>query len=181
MTSSRSWLNAGASNWLWLTLAVLVVDQITKHIIVDGFSEYESIVVLPVLDIIRLHNEGVAFSFFANAAGWQRWVFSALGIVVSVVVLVWLRRLPPRGQHLLASGLACIVGGALGNVTDRVFRGHVIDFIHVHWGEAYFPAFNVADSAITVGAALLILDSIIQAGREHDAKAQAAKKARDGQ
>jgi signal peptidase II len=180
VNAERSWLNAGASNWLWLTLAVLVIDQISKFFIVQNFSEYQSIVVLSVLDIIRLHNEGVAFSFFANAAGWQRWVFSGLGIAVPVVVLVWLRRLPSRGQHLLASGLACIVGGALGNVTDRVFRGHVIDFIHVHWGDAYFPAFNVADSAITIGAALLILDSIVQAGREHDAKVRASKKAPDG-
>jgi len=114
---------------------------------------------------MRLHNEGVAFSFFAGGSGWQRWVFSGLGLIVASVVVVWLRRLPPKGQHLLAAGLACIVGGALGNVTDRVFRGHVIDFIRVHYESAYFPAFNVADSAITVGASLLILDTLLQAGK----------------
>lgn len=163
--TERSWLNAGASNWLWLTLAVLAVDQYTKFLIVDTFALYESVTLLPYLDFMRLHNEGVAFSFFAGGSGWQRWVFSGLGLVVASVVVVWLRRLPPKGQHLLAAGLACIVGGALGNVTDRVFRGHVIDFIRVHYESAYFPAFNVADSAITVGAGLLILDTLLQAGK----------------
>lgn len=163
--AERSWFNAGASNWLWLSLTVLAADQYTKYLIVEHFALYESVTLMPYLDLMRLHNEGVAFSFFANASGWQRWVFSGLGLFVASTVLVWLRRLPASGHHLLAAGLSCIVGGALGNVADRVFRGHVVDFVRVHYEAAYFPAFNVADSAITIGAALLILDTLLQAGR----------------
>ncbi|HEY8521965.1 MAG TPA: signal peptidase II [Gammaproteobacteria bacterium] len=165
--TARRWfsLRAGASNWLWVSLVVIVLDQWTKHLITSTFLEYEQVAVLPVLDITRLHNEGAAFSFLDDASGWQRWLFTGLGLAVSVGILVWLRRLPPRGQNLLAAGLALVLGGALGNVIDRVLWGHVIDFIHVHWGDAYFPAFNVADSAITVGAALLILDNLLDLKR----------------
>ena len=161
--TERRWLSirAGASNWLWLSLAVILADQWVKNLIVEKFTLYQSVEVLPVLDITRLHNTGAAFSFLAGASGWQRWFFIGLGIVVSSVILIWLRRLPARGQHLLASGLALILGGALGNVIDRVQWGYVVDFIHVHYERWYFPAFNVADSAITVGAALLILDALI--------------------
>jgi signal peptidase II len=155
--------------WLVLSLVLLLLDQSTKAIVVAQFAEFESITLNPFLDFMRLHNEGVAFSMFASSAGWQRWFFSILGIVVCGAIAVWLWRLPLRGQTLLASGLACIVGGALGNVIDRIHRGHVIDFIRVHYQDWYFPAFNVADSAITVGAALIILDSIIQTGRAKDA------------
>ena len=110
---------------------------------------------LPVLDITRMHNVGAAFSFLASASGWQRWLFIGLAVVVSIGIIVWLLRLP-RGAHgLLACGLALVLGGALGNVIDRIRLGYVIDFIHFHWDRAYFPAFNVADSAITVGAACL--------------------------
>jgi signal peptidase II len=114
---------------------------------------------------MRLHNTGAAFSFLSNASGWQRWVFVGLGVAVSTGILVWLRRLPSKGQGMLAAGLSLIVGGALGNVIDRVLHGHVIDFIRVHWGEHYFPAFNVADSAITVGAALIVLDNLLELDR----------------
>jgi signal peptidase II len=158
----RRWLGlrAGASNWLWLALVVIVLDRVTKRLIMERFDEFEEIVVLPVLNLIRLHNEGAAFSFLSTASGWQRWAFTALGIVVSVGILYWLRRLPARGNGLLAAGLSLVLGGALGNVIDRVAYGHVIDFIRVHYGEWYFPAFNVADSAITIGAVLLILDNL---------------------
>jgi signal peptidase II len=161
--TERRWfsLQAGASNWLWLSLAVILADQWVKNLIVEKFTLYQSVEVLPVLDITRLHNTGAAFSFLAGASGWQRWFFIGLGVVVSSVILIWLRRLPARGQHLLASGLALILGGALGNVIDRVRWGYVVDFIHVHYERWYFPAFNVADSAITVGAALLILDALL--------------------
>ena len=155
----------GAWAWLWLTLAVIVLDQWTKWLITSNFVEFQSVTLLPVFDLVRLHNEGAAFSFLSNASGWQRWMFTALAIGVSVGLLVWLRRLPPRGQHLLAAALALIMGGALGNVIDRILLGHVIDFIHVHYQQWYFPAFNVADSSITVGAVLLILDSILSGRR----------------
>ncbi len=166
--TQRTLLNAGASNWLWLTLAIVLADQGTKYLIVNNFAEFESITLHPYLDFMRLHNEGVAFSMFSDGSGWQRWFFSLLGVAVACVVLVWLRRLPSRGQGLLASGLACIVGGALGNVIDRVAFGHVIDFIRVHYEDWYFPAFNVADSAITVGAILIILDSLFGGERPAD-------------
>ena len=173
MTDGRRWfsLRAGASNWLWLGVAVMVLDQWTKAIIVERFDEFQQVVVLPVLELMRLHNEGAAFSFLSGAGGWQRWVFIGLGVAVSTGILIWLRRLPAKGQSLLAAGLSLIVGGALGNVIDRVLHGHVIDFIRVHWNDHYFPAFNVADSAISIGAALIILDNLLELDRARAKKA----------
>ena len=165
--TQRRWfgLQAGAANWLWLGVAALALDQWTKSLVVDRFDEFDRVVLLPVLEIMRLHNEGAAFSFLSNAGGWQRWLFVGLGVVVSGGILYWLRGLPAKGQALLAAGLSLILGGALGNVIDRVMHGHVIDFIRVHWAEHYFPAFNVADSAITIGAALVILDNLLELDR----------------
>ena len=154
-------LDAGASNWMWLSLAVIALDQWTKSLITSNFSEFDSVTLLPVLDLMRLHNEGAAFSFLSDASGWQRWLFTFLGIGVSAGIMIWLRRLPAKGQNMLAASLALIMGGALGNVIDRVLWGHVIDFIRVHYQAWYFPAFNIADSAITIGAGLLILDSLL--------------------
>jgi signal peptidase II len=148
--------------YLWLTAAVVGLDQLTKAAIERSLGLYQSVVVLPVLEITRYHNPGAAFSFLAGAAGWQRWLFTALAIIVSVALILWLRRID-RGDAALASSVALILAGALGNVIDRLRLGHVIDFIHVHWGEHYFPAFNVADSAITIGAALLLLDAWLEA------------------
>jgi len=159
-------LNAGASNWLWLSLLVLAVDQWTKTLILDHLEEFQEHVLLPVLDIVRWHNEGAAWSLLENAGGWQRWFFITLGLSVSLGILFWLRRLPASGQGRVAAGLALIMGGALGNVIDRVRLGYVVDFIKVHYGDWVFPAFNLADSAITIGAALLILDSLIDYGRK---------------
>lgn len=166
--SRRRWLalDAGASNWLWLSILVIALDQWTKHLIMERLAEFEEVTLLPILDLMRLHNEGAAFSFLSSASGWQRWFFVALGIVVSVAVMIWLRRLPAKGQGTVAAGLALVVGGALGNVVDRVFLGYVVDFVRVHYEEWYFPAFNVADSAITIGAALLILDALLQYFRD---------------
>lgn len=166
--SERRWfsLRAGASDWLWVSLFVIVLDQATKYAITRNLREFDEIVLLPVLSLMRLHNEGAAFSFLDDASGWQRWFFTGLGIAVSIGILVWLRRLPARGQGILAAGLAFVLGGALGNVIDRVLWGHVIDFIRVHYGAWSFPAFNVADSAITVGAALIILDNLLEWRRE---------------
>jgi signal peptidase II len=163
-------LNAGASNWLWATLLVLALDQWSKHWILGHLAEFEELFVLPVLDIVRWHNEGAAWSFLSEASGWQRWFFVALGVGVSVGILVWLRRLPARGQSRIAAGLAMVMGGALGNVVDRVRLGYVVDFIKVHYGDWVFPAFNLADSAITIGAGLLILDSLIDYGRRSESR-----------
>jgi signal peptidase II len=165
--TQRRWfgLRAGASNWLWLAAAVILLDQWTKYLVTDHLAEFDEIVLLPMLEIMRLHNEGAAFSMLSGASGWQRWLFTGLGLAVSVGILVWLRRMPAKGQNLAAAGLALILGGALGNVIDRVLWGHVIDFIRVHYQQYYFPAFNAADSAITVGAALLILDNLLEYDR----------------
>jgi signal peptidase II len=174
MTDQR-WLglNAGAANWLWLTLAVIVLDQWTKWIVMQNFREFESLPILPMLDLIRLHNEGAAFSFLAGASGWQRWLFTALGLIVSIGILVWLRRLPAKGQGVLAAGLALVMGGALGNVIDRILWGHVVDFIRVYYGQWSFPAFNVADTAITIGAGLLLLDTFLEY-RRHGSRSTAS-------
>ena len=164
----RRWfsLHAGASDWLWLSLVVIVLDQVTKWLIVANLQEFDEIPVLSMLSIVRLHNEGAAFSILDDASGWQRWFFTILGLAVSVGILVYLRRLPARGQGILASGLALVLGGALGNVIDRVVHGHVVDFVSVHYGGWSFPAFNVADSSITIGAGLLILDMLLEGRRE---------------
>ena len=153
----------GALRWLVVAAIVVAFDQWTKLLIIEHFSEFESIVLLPVLEFMRLHNEGAAFSFLAGASGWQRWLFVVLGIGVSIGIIVWLYKLPARGQSLLAAALSLVMGGAIGNVIDRIRFGYVVDFIRVHYEQWYFPAFNVADSAITIGAGLLILDSLLQA------------------
>ena len=145
---------------------IVGLDQWSKAFITQHFSEFEFIAVLPVLQITRMHNVGAAFSFLADASGWQRWFFIVLACGVSLLLVIWLLRLPRRGQGLLAAGLALVAGGASGNVIDRIRLGHVVDFIHFHWGQAYFPAFNVADSAITVGAAFLLLDALVSSERK---------------
>src|SRR5580700_6765792 len=160
-------LPVGASGWRWLplTAAVIVVDYIAKAWIIHHFALFERVHVLKVLDIILTFNTGAAFSFLAEASGWQRWLFVVLALGVSLVLIAWMRRLSARVHGLLACGLALIVGGALGNLIDRLYIGRVVDFIHVHWGRAYFPAFNIADSAITIGAACLILDAMFEPKR----------------
>jgi signal peptidase II len=153
-----------ASGWRWLPLsaAVIVADYLAKSWIVHHFSLFERVHVLKVLDIILTYNTGAAFSFLAQASGWQRWVFVVLALAVSGGLIAWMRNLNARAHALLACGLALIVGGALGNMLDRLTIGRVVDFIHVHWGRAYFPAFNVADSAITVGAVVLLIDAWVE-------------------
>jgi signal peptidase II len=156
----------GRAAWLLLSVLVVAADQVTKEYITRHFGEFEFRTVLPVLDITRMHNVGAAFSFLASASGWQRWLFIGLAASVSIAIIVWLCRLPRTGSVLLAAGLSLVLGGAIGNLIDRVRVGHVVDFIHFHWDRAYFPAFNVADSAITVGAACLLLDALIDSRRK---------------
>jgi signal peptidase II len=153
---------ASSSGWRWLPLAagVIVADQVVKAWIVHHFALFERVHKLPVLDIILTYNRGAAFSFLSDASGWQRWLFVILALAVSVALIIWMRRL--RAHALLACGLALIVGGALGNMLDRITTGRVVDFIHVHWGRHYFPAFNIADSAITVGAVILLIDAWLE-------------------
>lgn len=171
--SSVSW-QASGWRWLWVSAFFVVLDQLTKYWIVVGVPTGETIYVLPVLNIIHTTNEGAAWSMAADWGGSQRWLLSALAVAVSVVLVVWLRRLQIARQRLLVGGLVLILSGAIGNVLDRLRLGHVIDFVSVHWGNAYFPAFNVADMAISVGAACVILDAI-QEHRREKAAARTAK------
>lgn len=149
--------------WLWLSAGIIALDQLTKWLAESRLSPYEPLKVLPSFNLTLMHNPGAAFSFLADASGWQRWFFMALALAVSVVLVVWLSRLK-AGQTRLAAALALILGGAFGNFIDRVLYGHVIDFIELYYDRFYWPAFNVADSAITVGAVLLVVDSLFGEG-----------------
>lgn len=156
--------------WAWLGVAVAVADQGTKALVESLLAQGERIDVLPVLAWVHVLNRGAAFSFLADAAGWQRWFFAVLALVFSLWILRELTRLGPR-DRLLAAAYALVLGGALGNLVDRVFVGAVTDFVLVHWGDAYFPAFNLADAAITMGAAswigLAVLDAVAERRARH--------------
>jgi len=148
----------GRLGWLCLSVLVLIIDQASKYYFENRLDLYEQIVIIPdYFSWMLAYNTGAAFSFLADSSGWQRWFFALIAVVVSGVLVVWLKRLGP-GETWLAIALALVLGGALGNLYDRVAIGHVIDFIFVHWKEHGFPAFNFADSAITVGAIMLALD-----------------------
>jgi signal peptidase II len=146
----------GWQRWLWLSLAVIVLDFATKQAVLASLRPGETVPILPVFTLVLAFNPGAAFSFLAGASGWQRWVFAGIAAVASVVIVWLLRR---GGSRVYCAGLALILGGALGNLWDRLTLGHVVDFLLFHWREWSYPAFNVADSAITVGAALIIIDS----------------------
>jgi signal peptidase II len=150
-----------SSGWIWLplSLVMIAIDQLSKLWIVHHFAEYERLHVLPVLDITLWYNKGAAFSFLGEASGWQRWLFTGLALIVGIGLVAWMKRLNGRAQWLLSCALSLILAGAIGNVIDRVRIGHVVDFILAHWDNSYFPAFNVADSAITIGAAFLLFDA----------------------
>ena len=158
---------AWGSGWLWLPLVVGVIalDQLSKAWIVHHIPYGGIRTVLPVLDITLRYNRGAAWSMLDGASGWQRWLFSGLAVVVGVGLLYWLRRLNGRTQRLLCLSLALILAGALGNLLDRLLSGQVVDFILAHWNDAQFPAFNVADSAITIGAGLMLLDAFTDGRR----------------
>lgn len=141
--------------WLWLSLAVLVADLASKELALALLEPGRPVPVLPVLNWTLVFNPGAAFSFLGDAGGWQRWLFSGLALVVSVLLVVWLRQ-TPREQRWLAAAYALILGGAVGNLVDRLRHGHVVDFVDAHWRGWHFPAFNIADAAITCGAAILI-------------------------
>ncbi|MBY0468231.1 MAG: signal peptidase II [Burkholderiaceae bacterium] len=163
---------AGSSLLPWLGLALLIIlsDQLSKTLIIGSFELGDSHTVTSFFNLVRVHNTGAAFSFLADASGWQRWFFVGLGLVATVAI-VWM--LKSHGGHRLFSlALALILGGALGNVIDRLLHGHVIDFLQFHWDwlapmfhGGYFPSFNIADSAITAGAVLLIVDEVMRVRR----------------
>jgi signal peptidase II len=163
----HTFLRNTPSSGVWLALAglLLMADQFTKLLIVDAFALGEGFHVTHFLNIVRVHNEGAAFSFLATAGGWQRWFFTGLGLV-AIVAMVWMLKNHPT-QKLFGFAIACILGGAIGNVIDRVQYGYVVDFLDFHYLGIHFPAFNLADSGITLGAACLIWDEVLRVRRGH--------------
>ena len=156
MARPHSSTAAGMLHWLGLAFILLLADQLTKVLILGYYRLGDSTYVTSFFNVVRAHNPGAAFSFLAAASGWQRWLFTAIAAVVFILVMLRSH----AGQRLFSFALACILGGAVGNLVDRLLHGYVVDFLQFHWRGWYFPAFNVADSAITVGAALLILDEL---------------------
>jgi len=153
---------------VWMVIAVVIVlaDQMTKWAIIRWLPLYGSVPLNDFINLTHQQNTGAAFSFLAGASGWQRWFFVVLAAAVSAVIAVWLWRIRNEGHLVLAGGLTLVLGGAMGNVIDRIRLGYVTDFIQVWFGSWAFPSFNVADSAITVGAALLIIDSLFLSGKQ---------------
>ena len=152
--------NNSMLQWLGLAFIILLADQFTKVLIVGFYQHGDSTYVSSFFNVVRVHNSGAAFSFLADASGWQRWFFTAIGVIAAIAI-VWMLK-SHAGQKLFSFALACILGGAIGNVIDRVLYGYVVDFLDFHWRGVHFPAFNIADSAITIGAACLILDELIR-------------------
>lgn len=144
--------------WLWLSLLAVVLDQVSKIAVDSSMQLYESIPLMPYFNLTYVHNTGAAFSFLSEAGGWQRWFFAVLALGISAVLSVWLTRLKDH-ETLLAVALALILGGAIGNLIDRLAYGYVIDFLDVYYNDRHWPAFNIADSAITLGVALMLAES----------------------
>jgi len=157
--------------FLWISVVAFVLDQWSKYAVLDSMNLYQSIEVLPFFNLTYVHNYGAAFSFLSNAGGWQRWFFTAIAIGISAVILWWLKQ-SPRSQKLLPVAFAFILGGALGNVYDRLVHGYVIDFLDFYVNNWHWPAFNIADSAIFIGAGLLIVD-MFKNGDKYTDKPQA--------
>lgn len=146
--------------WLFLSLIILILDQITKTWVSTHLSFNQPINILPYFDLRLLHNTGAAWSILADQGGWQRWFLSGLAIIVSIIIMIWLTRLDSK-QRWLACALALILGGALGNVIDRIIYGYVVDFIDIYYQAWHWPAFNIADIGISIGAVMLLIDAII--------------------
>jgi signal peptidase II len=144
--------------WLWLSLLAIILDQVSKLAIAGSMQLYQSIQIMPYFNLTYVHNTGAAFSFLSEAGGWQRWFFAGLALVISIVITVWLARLKQH-ETLLAIALALVLGGAIGNLIDRLAYGYVIDFLDVYYQTWHWPAFNIADSAITLGVILMLVES----------------------
>ncbi|PHR51834.1 signal peptidase II [Cycloclasticus sp.] len=145
--------------WLGLSLLVIVLDQVSKLWVVASFSLYESIDVMPFVNLTYVHNKGAAFSFLSTAGGWQRWFFVAIASIATLILVIWLSRLKPK-EKWMAVSLSLILGGAIGNLYDRVAYGYVIDFIDVYYNSYHWPVFNIADSAISIGVVMMLIDMI---------------------
>ena len=154
---------SGMLPWLGLALLILIADQFTKVLILGYYRLGDATYITSFFNIVRVHNAGAAFSFLANAGGWQRYFFTGIGIAAAIFI-IWMLK-SHNGQKLFAFALACILGGAIGNVIDRTLYGYVVDFLDFHYAGWHFPAFNIADSAITIGAVCLILDEILRVRR----------------
>ena len=147
--------------WLALSIVLLITDQVTKWVVATNMELYQSIDILPVFNFTYVHNYGAAFSFLSEAGGWQSYFFSTIAIVISALLIFWLKKLPATNK-LLCSAYALVLAGAIGNLIDRLVHGYVIDFLHVYYQQWNFPVFNIADVAISIGAALLILDAFFE-------------------
>ena len=163
MGGARADTSAGLLRWLGLALLILVLDQLTKVLILAYYHPGEVTVLTDWLNIVRVHNTGAAFSFLAGAGGWQRWLFVGIGVAAALVIVHLLRA--HAGQRLFCLALTCILGGALGNVLDRLVHGYVVDMVDFHLGRWHFPAFNLADTAITFGVIFLLLDELLRVRR----------------
>jgi signal peptidase II len=165
MAKAKKFSLGGTSLVLWLALALLmlIADQFFKVLILGTYQLGEGTAVTSFFNIVRVHNTGAAFSFLAGASGWQRWFFVGLGAVAAIVI-IWMLK-SHAGQRLFCLAMTCILGGAVGNVIDRLLYGYVVDFLDFHYAGIHFPAFNVADSAISLGAGLLILDELLRVRR----------------
>jgi signal peptidase II len=170
MTQTTTSSNTRFFAWMAVAAVVVIADQVTKLAIIEWVALYEKIPLNSFINLTHQRNTGAAFSFLANAGGWQRWFFIVLAVVVSVVIAVWLWRIRKDRQAVLAAGLALVLGGAIGNLIDRIALGYVTDFIQVWFGDWAFPSFNVADAGISVGAAFLIIDALFFSGREEKEK-----------
>ena len=148
--------NAAMAHWLWLSLLVVILDQATKWLAEALLEPFRPIAIGPLLNLTLMYNEGAAFSFLSNAGGWQRWFFAAFALVMTIALVIWLVRLA-RHEGVTAAALALVIGGAIGNLIDRLLTGRVVDFIDFYVGTWHWPAFNVADSAITLGIVLLLV------------------------
>lgn len=166
-------MNARMKQSVWLLIAAVVValDLWTKSLATQMLQYGRPVEILPVLDFTLLHNRGAAFSFLSSAGGWQRWVFTIIALAVSIVLVVWTLQLKPH-ERWLSVTLPLILGGALGNLHDRLTLGYVVDFVHFHWQGRYFPAFNIADAAITAGAIMMIIDALWLQPRRNAASGQ---------
>ncbi|MCE9685283.1 MULTISPECIES: signal peptidase II [Shewanella] len=161
-----SWKDSGL-RWYWMVALVFIADQLSKQWVLKGFELHESLQLLPGFNFTYVRNYGAAFSFLSDAGGWQRWLFTLIALGFTAILSIWLRK-QAAGLWRLNLAYTLVIGGALGNLVDRLMHGFVVDFIDVYWGRSHYPAFNIADSAICIGAALIIWDALVAGKPAHN-------------